>query len=117
LNRDCTGTPGEVICQDFDCQTSNYNSAGINILGGSTDADDENDPKSIYLRGLYFDGSNYLRVTGLTLHHTFTIEQWVFTMAAQGDYYSITDTNDGGFSTWFTWSPATSDQVQFSLRD
>ena len=107
--RECTGNPGEVICVEFDCKENTYNEsvgtddAGITILGGST--------QPIYLRGLYFDGQDFAFVQNLVLHHTFTLEQWVFAMSPNGDFYSMTETTNQELK--FAWALTGTNKVQY----
>jgi hypothetical protein len=81
--RNCEGTPNQVLCLVFDEEIS-YNTwtDGINnikIVGGNSEVTtDSDEPVPIFKRGLWFDGVNdFLKVINFSMHHTFTIEQWI----------------------------------------
>jgi hypothetical protein len=47
----------------------------------------------VYNRGLYFDGGDALRVPDLMLHHTHTIQAWVFIVQTGVNMFTINDQN------------------------
>jgi hypothetical protein len=54
------------------------------------------DPTPIWRRGLWFDGNNdYQTVTGMTLHHSFTLRTWIKVYDA-GTVFSINRTSPTG---------------------
>jgi hypothetical protein len=61
----------------------------------------------LYQRGLYFDGSDdMLTVTGLTLHHSFTIHTWLKILTfSQMNIFSISRPNNTVVNDeeWLNW--------------
>jgi hypothetical protein len=72
-----------VFCLAFDQIDVNYTlepvvgEAQVVFTGGNSLGEDSHDPQSIYNRGLWFDGSDYVTITGLVLNTSFTTKFWV----------------------------------------
>ena len=85
VGKECTGTVDQVFCLTFDrIQYDWVVSDDITAIGGananpSNDVSqvEASDPRPIFKRGLWFDGDDFLNVTGLVLNHSFTIRAWV----------------------------------------
>lgn len=80
----------------------NYEGGDLNITGGSSLVEEGSDPMSIFKRGLWFGGDDYLTMQNLTLNHSFTLNIWV-RIEDDGTLFSITpseiDTKHVGFLT------------------
>jgi hypothetical protein len=68
----CDGTAEDLFCQSFNAQSADYT---VDSNGHTYELQSlpESDPVPIYLRGLWFDGTDYLQLTGVTLHTSFTL--------------------------------------------
>jgi hypothetical protein len=85
----------------------------VYMYGGSSKTSVvEDDPISIDDRGLWFDGAHhFLSVTGLTLHHTFSLSGWIkphgagiiFNAASDGN---STESGDFALERSLYWSVA-----------
>ena len=77
----CDGTPSLIVCMEAG---DNFTVIPINShenisfeLGFNPGLVDSQ-PISIYRRGFYFDSGDVIKIKNLALHHTNTIEAWIF---------------------------------------
>jgi hypothetical protein len=68
---DADPAPTETACYTFDANIDNWTSETNNVSLNSFDI------TPVYERGLYFDGTDYMRFSSVMLHHTFSIEMWI----------------------------------------
>jgi hypothetical protein len=85
-NKTCDPITDFSACFYFTEKRTDWDSTqtSIKLVSGAGDSE----PLPVYRRGLYYDGDSYSTVTGLVLHHSFTLEFWV-RIEGNGNIYSI----------------------------
>ena len=59
------------------------------IAGETADTEDDADPRTAYMRGIWFDGDDHLVLSGLMLNYHFNIRLWLRPTSADGTLVAI----------------------------
>jgi hypothetical protein len=75
-------------------------------------------PVPIHLRGYWFDGTSYLTITGLILHHSFTVTTWIRASTVSKELFTINlpNTSAAGTEQLLNIRLTTGYRTQFAIK-